>query len=120
MDEIKSKKKLVLIKILHTIIWAFFVFMIRYILYAGIGNKINLFTYISILSVALEGIILFIFKWKCPMTVIASRYTDNQEVGFDIYIPKIIAKHNKILFTTLYIIGVIIVIYQLLKQNGII
>ena len=114
MDRTKTNRKLVIIKITHTLIWAFFVFLIGYIIYTGILNRINIFTYISIVVVAVEGVILLIFKWKCPMTVIARRYTDNQDVGFDIYLPKIIAKHNKLIFTTLYIIGIILVIYKIL------
>ena len=105
-------RKLIAIKILHTIVWAIFVFMIGYILYTGIRNRIDWITYISIAVVISEGIILLIFKWKCPMTIIAYKYTDNQESGFDIFIPKIIAKHNKAIFTTLFIFGVIIVIYR--------
>jgi Na+/glutamate symporter len=97
---------------MHTVVWAIFVFLIGYILYSGIRNRIDWFTYFSITAVIVEGIVLLIFKWKCPMTVIARRYTDSQAVDFDIFLPKIIAKHNKAIFTTLFIIGVIIVIYQ--------
>ena len=113
MEEIKPNKKLLIIKIFHTIIWIIFVFMICYIIYTGINNKINIFTYIFIIAVAIEGIILLIFKWKCPMTIIARRYTDDPNINFDIFLPKIIAKYNKIIFSVLYIIGILIVIYQM-------
>ena len=49
------------------------------------------------------------------MTIIARRYTDNQEINFDISLPKIIAKYNKIIFSILYIIGILIVIYRMLQ-----
>jgi Na+/glutamate symporter len=112
MDSAKSNRKLFTLKILHTVVWAIFVFMIGYILYSGIRNRIDWFTYFSIAAVIVLGIVLLIFKWKCPMTIIAYRYTDSQEVNFDIFLPKIIAKYNKTIFTMLYIIGVVIVIYQ--------
>ena len=115
MENIKSSKKLLFIKIFHTIIWLIFVLMICFIIYSGICNRINIFTYIFIIAVAIEGIILLIFKWKCPMTVIARKYTDDQEINFDIFLPKIIAKHNKIIFSILYIIGIIIIIYRMLQ-----
>jgi len=86
--------------------------MIGYVLYTGIRNRIDWFTYLSNAAVFVEGIVLLIFKWKCPMTSLARRYTDNQEINFDIFIPKIIAKHHKTIFTTLYIIAVLIVVYQ--------
>jgi len=113
MEEIKPNKKLLIIKIFHTIIWIIFVLMICYIIYTGINNKINIFTYIFIIAVAIEGIILLIFKWKCPMTIIARRYTDDPNINFDIFLPKIIAKYNKIIFSLLYITGILIVIYQM-------
>jgi hypothetical protein len=115
MESIKYSKKLLFIKIFHTIIWAIFVFMICYIIYTGICNMINIFTYVFIIAVAIEGIILLIFKWKCPMTIIAHRYTDDQEINFDIFLPKVIAKYNKIIFSILYIIGILIVIYRMLQ-----
>jgi len=112
MDSAKSNGKLFTLKILHTVVWAIFVFMIVYILYTGILDIIDWFTYFSIATVFVEGIVLLIFKLKCPITIIARRHTDIQEVNFDIFLPKIIAKHNKTIFITLYIIGVIIVIFQ--------
>ena len=112
MAELKANRKLFTIKIVHTVIWAIFVFMIGYILYSGIRNRIDFFTYISIAAVAVEGIVLLICKWKCPITVIARRFTNSQEINFDIFLPKIIAKHNKSIFTTIYFIGLIIVIFQ--------
>ena len=112
MDTDKSNGKLFTLKILHTVVWAIFVFMIAYIFYTGILDKIDWFTYLSIAAVFVEGIVLLIFKWKCPITIISRRHTDNQKINFDIFLPKIIAKHNKTIFITLYIFGVIIVIYQ--------
>ena len=112
MNKIKSNEKLFTLKISHTVIWAIFVFMIGYILYTGIRNIVDWFTYLCIAVVFVEGIVLLIFKWKCPMTIIARRHTDNQEINFDIFLPKIIAKHNKTIFTSLYVIGIIIVFWQ--------
>lgn len=107
-------KKLLYIKIIHTIIWLFYVFIIGYILYASVYNIINLYLFIAIGFVVLEGIILLIFKWKCPLTVIGYKYSNNHEVGFDIFLPKWLAKNNKSIFSAIFAIGVIITIYRLL------
>lgn len=109
-------KKLFYLKLAHTAIWAFFVSVIFYILYAGIFNQINVYTWIAIGLVIMEGIILFIFKWKCPLTIIGYKYTDNHDVGFDIYLPRWLAKYNKIIFTTIFVIGLLIVLFRLLMQ----
>ena len=85
--ENNSVTKLLLIKILHTVVWVFFVVAILYVLYSGISDKITLFTWIAIASVVVEGIVLLINKWRCPLTPIAEKYTDNPVVGFDIFLP---------------------------------
>ena len=107
-----SNDKLLFLKTLHTFIWAVFVLMIAYILYSGITDRVSWFTYVSIAAVIIEGIVLLIFKWKCPITVVARKYSDDHEDGFDIFLPRFIAKHNKTIFLTLYVIGVIIVVVR--------
>lgn len=102
-------------KIIHTLIWFFYVFVIGYILYASICNKISIYLFLGIGFVILEGVILLIFKWKCPLTVISYQYSDNHEAGFDIFLPKWLAKHNKSIFGTLFAIGVLITIFRLLS-----
>ncbi|MCX7923104.1 MAG: hypothetical protein N3B21_14000 [Clostridia bacterium] len=108
-------KKLLLIKLIHTVIWLFYVVLIGYILYASICNMINLYLFIAIGFVVLEGLILLIFKWRCPLTVIGYKYSDNHEVGFDIFLPRWLAKNNKSIFSTIFVIGLIITIYRLLS-----
>ena len=42
------RKKLLCIKLIHTIIWMFFVLVIFYILFAGIFDKLNIYVFIAI------------------------------------------------------------------------
>jgi hypothetical protein len=114
METSNQKHTLITIKILHAIVWAFFVLTILYILYSGIVDKINVFTYVGMLLILIEGIILLINKWRCPFTIMGEKYTDKNHIGFDIYLPKWLAKNNKTIFTTIYCISVIIVLYRLL------
>jgi hypothetical protein len=62
-----QSQKLLAIKVIHTLIWLFFVSLIFYILYSGIFNKINSYTWIAIGLVIGEGIILVLFKMLCPL-----------------------------------------------------
>ncbi len=105
-------EKLKAIKIAHTLIWIFFVSAIFYILYSGITNNINVVTWIAIGLIIGEGIVLAIFKMYCPLTVMARKYSDSDRDNFDIYLPNWLARHNKVIFTTLYLIGVIIVLIR--------
>lgn len=110
-------KKLFYIKLMHTIIWFFYVLIIFYILYAGIYNRIDLFLWISVGLVILEGIVLIIFKLKCPITILGYKYSDNQEAGFDIFLPKWLAKNNKTIFTIIFMIGILIIIFRMINAK---
>lgn len=110
-----NNEKLISIKIIHTLIWFFFAPIIIYIIIAGILNKINIFLYYCIGIVFLEGIILLLFNWKCPLTVIARKYSKRHKDGFDIYLPKWLAKNNKLIFTILFVLGLIIVLIRIIK-----
>jgi len=107
-------KKLLMIKLIHTVIWAFFVAVILYILYSGIANKVNLYTWLGIALIIGEGITLLIFNMFCPLTLIARKYSDSEKDNFDIFLPNWLAKYNKKIFTTIFLIGVLVVIYRVL------
>lgn len=104
--------KLLVIKWIHSIIWLFFVVVIFYILYSGISNDINSYTWIGIVLILMEGIVLLVFKMFCPLTILARKYSDSSKSNFDIFLPNWLAKYNKLIFTTLYIIGLVIVLVR--------
>ena len=108
--------KLTVVKIVHTLIWLFFVTVIFYILYSGISNKITIFTWIAIGLIIAEGVVLVLFKMFCPLTLIARKYSDSEKDNFDIYLPNWLARHNKIIFTTIYLVGVIIVLVRVMSK----
>lgn len=106
----KDANKLLSIKIAHTIIWLFFAVIIFYILYSGITNTVNTFTWVAIGLVIVEGLILLIFKMFCPLTILARKYSDSEKDNFDIFLPNWLAKYNKIIFTSLFLIGLVLVL----------
>jgi len=111
MKALSSTKKLRMIKLLHTLIWCVFVSAILFVYYAGAFNKVSTLVWCCIGAVVFEGIVLMINKWKCPLTSLASNYTSYRPVGFDIFLPKWLAKHNKTIFTSLFFIGLCLVIW---------
>lgn len=106
--------KLLTIKLLHTLIWVFFVAVIFYILYSGITDNITNYTWIAFGLVFGEGLILLLFKMFCPLTLIARKYSDSQKENFDIFLPNWLAKYNKLIFTTIFVVGLIIVLFRTL------
>jgi hypothetical protein len=113
----KSETKLTLIKSIHTTIWLFFNFVILYMLYAAISNKLDIWLWIGYGFVSLEGLTLLIFKSHCPLNLLARKYTNSTKDNFDIYLPNWLAKYTKLIYTTIFAIATIITIYQILNQQ---
>jgi hypothetical protein len=108
-----KRDKLLIIKTIHTIIWLFYNVVIFYLLYAVIMNKIDLLVWICVGLVGLEGIVLLLFKMFCPLTIIARKYSDSTKDNFDIFLPNWLAKYNKIIYTSIFGIAIIILLYRI-------
>jgi hypothetical protein len=108
------KNKLILIKIIHTLIWVFFNFVIFYMLYAAISDKLDKWLWIGYGLIILEGITLMVFKFFCPLTILARKYSNSTKDNFDIYLPNWLARHNKLIYTGIMVIILLITIYRLL------
>jgi NhaP-type Na+/H+ or K+/H+ antiporter len=108
----KNEKKLILIKIIHTVVWIMFNIVIFYMLYAAITGKLDKWLWIGYGIILLETIILIAFRFYCPLTIIARQYSDSTEENFDIYLPKWLAKYNKQVYTTILVVIIILTIYQ--------
>lgn len=106
-----------LVKLLHTLIWAFFVTAIGYVLYCGVANKLTIYTWVAIGLVLLEGLILLIFKGKCPLTIVARHYSASDKDNFDIFLPNWLARYNKLIFTSIFVLGLLIVAYRWLHRG---
>lgn len=108
------EKKLFTIKLAHTLVWTFFVAVIFHVLYSGITNNVTVYTWIGIALIVGEGLTLLIFKMFCPLTLIARKYSDSEMDNFDIFLPNWLAKHNKLIFTSIFIIAVLTVLYRIM------
>lgn len=97
--------KLRWIKLAHTAIWAMF---------AGAIVGIPIATAVGQLSwawgliglVLMEVLILVLNHMRCPLTDLAACFTTDRADNFDIYLPLWLARNNKIVFGSLYGIGV--------------
>jgi hypothetical protein len=97
--------KLRAVKTVHTAIWAFFAACIGAI-YVGVWMGRPGLALVFAGIVAIEVLILLLNKLRCPLTAVAAKYSDSREANFDIYLPRWLARHNKLIFGTLYVAGV--------------
>lgn len=96
---------LTVIKLAHTIVWLFFVACILAIwVFAARSDYLR--AALSIGLVFVEVVVLAFNGWKCPLTAVAARHTEDRRVNFDIYLPQWLARHNKSVFGALYLAGI--------------
>jgi len=97
--------KLVTIKLIHTAVWAVFVGCIVAI-WVFTWQGAYPFAALAIAVVPIEVVVLALNRWRCPLTSVAARYTEDRRDNFDIYIPEWLARNNKLIFGTLYVAGI--------------
>ena len=100
-------RPLLAIKLLHTIVWAFFVACIVLIPLAAWVGRFGL-AFALIALVMLEVIVLGMNGWRCPLTGVAARYTEQRQDNFDIFLPVWVARYNKQIFGTLFVLGILV------------
>jgi len=58
--------------------------------------------------VAAEVLVIVFNGMQYPLTPVAARFTTDRRENFDIFLPEWLAKHNKLIFGALYLLGVVI------------
>lgn len=101
-----------MIKIVHTLVWAFFAASIVAIPICSLLEEHRI-ALALVGIVAVEVLVLAINRMTCPLTPIAARYTDDRRDNFDIYLPEWLARHNKAIFGSLYFGGVVFTLLRM-------
>ena len=93
-----------LIKSLHTLIWLVMTTSVFYIGYSVARMEFDTLFYVSLVLITSEIVVIVVNSWKCPLTSIARRHTDDEAPNFDIFLPRIIAQYNKEIFTVILLV----------------
>lgn len=106
-----------IVKVVHTAAWAFFVACIVAVpVFATLANYRAVV--IAGALVMLEVIVLAVNQYRCPLTDVAARYTDDRAPNFDIYLPLWVARYNKEIFGPLYVAGLLFALVSWLLSSG--
>lgn len=102
------------IKVAHTVVWALLVGIIVAIPLMAWQDR---FTAVAVLTGIMLGevLVLVINGWRCPLTALAARYTDQRQANFDIYLPLWLAANNKRIFGAIFAAGVVFSIWRLAR-----
>lgn len=102
---------LVAVKLVHTIAWAFFVGCILAIPVVSWQGNHSAAAWLTAI-VFFEVGVLVMNGWRCPLTSLAARFTDDRHDNFDIYLPQWLAKHNKLIFGVVFCVGLVFALAQ--------
>jgi hypothetical protein len=104
------------VKVLHTVIWAFFSGCILAIpVLTALSSFKIAFALVGI--VAVEVVILVFNGMRCPLTDVAARYSDETHANFDIYLPEWLARNNQLIFGSLYALFTAILLARWLRVH---
>ena len=99
------------VKLVHTLAWELFAGCIVALPAAAYFRDFRL-AVILIAIVLVEVVVLFADRFRCPLTAIAARYTSDRRANFDIYLPLWIARYNKEIFGTLFVVGILFTLFR--------
>ena len=102
-------RRIFLVKLIHSFIFWFQVVCIAYLLYAAIFRVFSVFLLIPIISIAINGILLYFNNGRCPFTNLAEKYGAESGSVTDLFLPKFIADNIFRTFTPLFFIGLTVI-----------
>ena len=106
-----------MVKMVHTIIWAILAACILAIPVFGWAEMYRQALWLT--GIVLVEILVLVFNgWQCPLSGVAARHTDDRRDNFDIYLPAWLARHNKIIFGSLFVAGEVFVILRWFSWIG--
>ena len=100
---------LTFLKTLHTVIWLIMTTANFLSFYLALIGRFNVWFFTAVLLLGGEIIVIVLNSWHCPLTAIMTKYTNDRQPNFDIYLPLWLAKNNIKIFGTLIAIEIVIV-----------
>ena len=104
----KMLNKLFIIKFIHTIIFYFMSACLLYVLYCGITRTYNWLLIIAISAILIEGSVLILNHWRCPLTTLATKHGAEKGSVTDTFLPKWLARNVFNIFAVVFVASLIL------------
>lgn len=106
--------RVALLRFCHSLFAVYFILCLTYLLYSAIVLVIDKWLIIAVLSLTIEGFIVFILnQGDCPLIHVQKRLGDNTPF-FELFFPPRLAKLAIPLFSILTILGIFILVLRLI------
>ena len=113
----EARRRLRIVKLLHTAVWAVFAGCIMAMPVLAWQARPDVAAVLAGV-VLVEVLVLWLNGWRCPLTDVAARYTDDRRANFDIYLPEWLARYNKQIFGPLYAVGLLVLAIRWVASAG--
>ena len=111
---VRARDALVVVRVVHTVVWAFLASCILLIPVLAVAGRLRLALVLTAMVVC-EVAVLAVNRMRCPLTDVAARYTGERSDNFDIYLPRWLARNNKRVFGTLFLAGEAVLVWCWLR-----
>ena len=100
------------IRLIHAVVFFILMGSLGFAIYSVIVDDITRWTFIALLLIFIEGVVLMACGWRCPLTTLAeSRGAENGAVA-DLFLPRIVADYLFQIFGTVYAITLVFVLLR--------
>ena len=96
---------LFLIKLFHSVIFLGLSASTLYLLYSAIANRVTKWTKVAQISILMEGLILVLNNWRCPLTSLAEELGDQDGSVTDIFLPRWLADRVFIIYPPIIVLA---------------
>ena len=104
-------RAVLLIKVLHGLLSAFFIACITYVYYAGITRSTSPFVFIAVAALLLEGTIVLLNRGDCPLGAVHRRLGDEKRF-FELFLPGRAAAVAVPFFAAVTAVGLLILLIR--------
>lgn len=103
---------LLVIKVVHTAIFWILSACVLYAVYSGITGRITAWTWIAVVVLLVESIVLAASGWTCPLTRLAERRGAIRGPVSDILLPKWCADRIFPICGSLYLVALALILWR--------
>ena len=104
------------IKLVHTLIFWALSACVVYALFSGLLDRIDIWTWIAVGLILLEGLALALAGWTCPLTLLAESQGAVRGSVADIFLPKWFADRIFPICGSTYVVALVIILYRVLRR----
>lgn len=103
------------VKFIHAIIFLLLLTATGIVVFSAVTGHINAATWLSFGSVVVEGIILMMNKWICPLTTFAEKLGAESGTVADLFFPRWLADRIFSINGTIFVVASVILVYRMVQ-----